>query len=427
MDSDRPFWSGAGDGLGRAAYFAFLASIFAAPFTLPGGRLLLAVCFVLMLAGLVRGRRLPGLPMVGWLALAFIVLACIVTVNGVNPELGCRKLRKLVWFIGIPVAALLVNDAGRLRSAMTALAAGTVVLSLDICISNPVRAVSAVHAGEFATFSAALINEGSMTDGQRLVVGLLATLGLLFSVNQAKALHAQQCGTSSRAGKCGAVLRAVERLPAPVLLTTALLIQTAAFIMNFKRGSWIVALLAVAVFVAVRVNWKSLVVLGLIALLSVAIPPVRARLSGLQDEFSPRHGGRMTMWCKVTPALIDRYPWGVGYRSLTNEMMREIAPEVERDRDHLHSNIAQVLVATGWLGLALYLAWMARAIMDGWSFARRADEYLFGQKTMATALLLMLLALLMNGLIEYNFGDAELVLLYGCIMGCCAAGCRRVS
>jgi hypothetical protein len=38
-----------------------------------------------------------------------------------------------------------------------------------------------------------------------------------------------------------------------------------------------------------------------------------------------------------------------------------------------------------------------------------------------------LLALLVNGVVEYNFGDAELVLLYAFIMGAAAAGIRRVS
>ena len=78
----------------------------------------------------------------------------------------------------------------------------------------------------------------------------------------------------------------------------------------------------------------------------------------------------------------------------------------------------------GWL---LYTAWMLRALWDGWGFFIRGDDDPEGERTWALTLTLMLLALLVNGVVEYNFGDAELVLLYAFIMGAAAAGIRRVS
>lgn len=388
------------------AFSLLLLAAFAAPFTFPVARLLLAVVLMVLVVRYIRLRRFPPVPAVAWIGLAFILLACIVTIHGANPDIGCRKLRKLAWFAGIPITAILVSDAVRLRNVLMALTAGSTVLALHILAMNPIDAMCSLKAGEFDTFGAALINEGSMTDGQRLTVGLLASLGLL-AVRRMK-LPGQ-----------------VERLSRAAILPVAIVIQAAAFVMNFKRGSWIAALVVIGVFVAIRIRWKAVLLLGLVALLSLLLPPVKERIVGLKTEFEPYHGGRITMWRKIAPELIRRYPWGLGYRSLTNGMMREIAPEVESDRDHLHSNIVQLLVATGWAGLALYMAWMARALWDGWRFFRCATGGNGGEKTMALALFMMLSALLLNGLVEYNFGDAELVLAYGFIMGSSAAGFRR--
>ena len=134
----------------------------------------------------------------------------------------------------------------------------------------------------------------------------------------------------------------------------------------------------------------------------------------------------MTMWFEITPALIREHPWGIGYRSLTNEMMRDIAPYVEADRDHLHSNIAQVLVATGGLGFVLYMLWMLAALHAGWTYFRAARDAVDPPDAIsALAVLCMLVGLLLNGVVEYNLGDGELVLAYGLLMGTCIAGQQR--
>ena len=186
---------------------------------------------------------------------------------------------------------------------------------------------------------------------------------------------------------------------------------------NFKRGSWISLLLVVAVFLALRVNWRTLLLLGAVVAALFFVPAVQQRVGTLRDEFDAKRGGRVLMWREIAPALIKAHPWGIGYRSLTNDMMREIAPGVEPDRDHLHSNVLQVLVATGWLGLLLYLAWMVRALWDGWGFFARSTERPEGERTWALSLALMLVALLVNGVVEYNFGDSELLVMYSSLLG----------
>lgn len=388
----------------KNSYYALVAAAFFAPFTLPGGRLCVALALILLLIeplANIRARKFPLFPPVAWLALAWIVLACIVTVNGVHPEIGVPRLEKLLWFIAIPVSSCLVCNVKRLRAMMHAFVAGGVVLSLDILIINTIHAVKAVRDGEFSSFSGAIINEGSMTDGGVLVVTILATLAVVMvqKFRQRKMIYS----------------------------VMALIIQACAMILNFKRGSWITVLVMVTIFVAIKVNWKSLLILFAAVVVAIMLPPVQSRLVSLKSEFNPDGGGRATMWVVIAPELVRQYPGGVGYRSLTNEMMHNIFWRVEKDRDHLHSNLVQILVATGWAGLALYLAWMIMAFWNGCRFIYLSKEHPEGEEIYALGLTLMLLALYINGLVEYNFGDAEIVLLYGLIMGILAAGVRRSS
>ena len=130
----------------------------------------------------------------------------------------------------------------------------------------------------------------------------------------------------------------------------------------------------------------------------------------------------MTMWLTITPQLIRAQPQGVGYGCLTNDRMRQIAPRVEPHRNHLHANWAQVLVETGWVGLALYLFWMARSLRDGTAWFRRSRDT--KDRVMAMMVVLLLTGLMLNGFVEYNFGDTEMMFIYAVMMGLAAVGGR---
>ena len=273
------------------------------------------------------------------------------------------------------------------------------VLSLDVMIMNTLRAFKTFRAGEFPSLTGAIIHEGSMTDGQILACTILVTLAVI-------------------------VVRKAAKSPL-IWAVLALVVQLSAMVLNFKRGSWITVLAMVAIFIAIKVNWKSLLILVAAVVVALMLPPVQTRLASLKSEFNPDGGGRATMWVVIAPELIKEYPGGIGYKSLTPEIMHDIFWRVEKDRDHLHSNLLQVLVATGWAGLVLYLAWMARAFWDGCRFIYLSKDHPDGENTYALGLTLMLLVLYLSGLVEYNFADAEIVLLYGLIMGMLAAGVRR--
>jgi len=139
------------------------------------------------------------------------------------------------------------------------------------------------------------------------------------------------------------------------------------------------------------------------------------------------NGGRMAMWFKIAPVLVREHPMGIGFRGVTPEIMKKICPAVEPNRNHLHSNIAEILVETGWLGLAVYILWMVKALADALKLSIVAARRSVGEEMLAMVLLMMAVALFVNGLVEYNFGDAELVLAYGLILGCISAFRRIIA
>jgi len=386
------------------AYRLLCASAFGVTFSLPVGRTFLVLSLVCLLIHLVKERQRPRFPAVAWFALLFSSLAATVTVFGVNPQIGIGKLDKLAWFVAIPVAATLVTSRARAAGLLGAFAAGTGFLSLEIMTWRVLVAARAAGAslsgGGEVSFFRALTDLGSMTDGQTLTLGVVVAVGLA-------------CSRSAEKRRSG-------------WLWGLLVLQCLALVTNLKRGSWACTLLVVGGFVAARMSRRALLLLFALAVLIFALPPVRGRFADLRQEFDVERGGRLTMWTRIAPALIREHPWGIGYRSLTPELMQSVAEKegvhVEPDRNHLHSNPVQVLVATGWLGLLIYAAWMLRSLYDGISSVRCEAARAPPDRALALVPLLMLVALLLNGLLEYNFADGELVLVYGMIMGTMARG-----
>jgi O-antigen ligase len=157
---------------------------------------------------------------------------------------------------------------------------------------------------------------------------------------------------------------------------------------------------------------------------------VQNRIADLRTEMTNAKGGRLVMWTRIAPELHREYPGGIGFRCLTEEMMQNTATHigviVEPNRNHLHNNFVQVTVAMGYAGLLLYLLWMAQGIFDGTCWYRREPRKSHS-RGVALCALLMLILLLLNGLVEYNLADSELVLLYGMLLGMLATNAKTQS
>lgn len=427
------------------AYAALLIAAFCAGFSLPLARVALLATLVLTLRDVAKGTRAWRFPVTGWAWGTYVLIALVTT--GVIaattsdplivPCKGLGKLDKLLWFLAIPLTPTLVDSRGRFLLIAKAFALGAGVGALDTLVVNtagawvqvtlpmPGDAVSGdgapaylqavtdavgvtgllrewtLHHWRARTFNDALAKLGGMAAAQRLMVGLVASLGL--------ALQARRAGERT----------SVRRWFALTLLLAG------GLVVALKRGPWLSALLVATPMLAAGLGRRRVVLALLVGVaLVLSLPAARSRLAELPTELTFDKGGRALMWKHIVPCLRRDHPWGVGFRGLTNDAMRRYTRRVELYQNHVHSNPLQILVELGWQGLVAYFVWMLLGLRDGVRLAARAraspEAWHDADALLRAIPLAMLAALILNGFVEYNFADGELVVLYGLAMGLAA-------
>jgi O-antigen ligase len=389
----------------QLAFGALLGTVAAIPVSISLGQGLAVLCLILWGLALVR-RDVPfAVPASGRLAAVFVLLAATLSVACGGWGGGWSRAGELLWLLLLPATATLVREPARAGSVLRAFAIGGGVLAVKNALETPWEAWrdlrANVHPG--FTYREYIQSLGSMTDGQMLMLTVVAGLALWLAARQA---GRRAWPWAALAGLAGLALG-----------------------LSLKRGSWVVAVALLAAFALLRRQWKAILALGVLVAAAALLPPVRARLSQAGGEFDVDGGGRLTMWFRAAPALVRENPLGMGYGCLTEERLQRAAPNVEKGRNHLHSNVTQVLVEEGWAGLALYAAWMAAALAAAARAVRHARAAGPAATLHAQAVLLMLFGLVLNGLVEYNLGDAELMVLLAVWMGLagaweCGAGGR---
>jgi O-antigen ligase len=170
-------------------------------------------------------------------------------------------------------------------------------------------------------------------------------------------------------------------------------------IANLKRGPWLGVGCAVVYFLSVKRPKLVIPALLLIIALATTIPVVRNRIMDGQRDFNIA-GGRATMW-QIGAELVLQYPMGIGYGN--SREMREFSFEIPAQHRHFHNNFLNILVETGWPGLLCFLAWIITIVSQ--------INQNYG---------IFALALLSNqiaGLVEYNFGDSEIIIVLFICLG----------
>ncbi len=416
----------------HASFLVYVGAAFVLMFAGVGpGRGLLIISLFLLATHLVQARRLPEIPTTGWWAFAYLIWITLALYWGPTDSVHIGQYYKNLVWLNIPIAAMLVTTVERRRAVFTALTLGAVVLSFRVfrSVMDTIWEARAEGFGADLTdwtsyvlfhtqlgdenIIARLVLHGGMQDGQRLAVGLFAVIA------------------------CGWLWS--HRIKVRGWQTAAFVLVLLAFIFSFKRGPWVVFGIVCALFAIAYLLPNSLLrrmrtrvgMAGLAGMIAVAGLAGWAwghqqgwfeRLSE-QVEDASAEGGRTTMWVEITPALAREYPFGMGFKALSNEMMRNVAPHVERNQTHVHSNALQSLIDGGWIGLLLFVAWMVSAFRDAIHYIRRSIPG-SADRVMSVAMLLMLMTLVGMGFVEYQLGSGQMVLLYGTVMGVVAAGAR---
>lgn len=197
----------------------------------------------------------------------------------------------------------------------------------------------------------------------------------------------------------------------PFVITTAIPLISCALLVNLKRGPWLG--LFVSSIVAMIVLAPRLVPLALagLTLLAVSVTPIRDRLEESYSHFTIT-GGRQVIW-EIGTELSLRYPLGIGFQN--SPVLRQYSSEIPPELRHFHNNFLNVLVEGGPLGLGAFFwlvaAMISRTFSSGKALRRAPDSIL------AFGCCLGIIAWQTAGLVEYNFGDTEVVLVFVVLTG----------
>lgn len=196
------------------------------------------------------------------------------------------------------------------------------------------------------------------------------------------------------------------------------IIATAAgLLLNFKRGAWLAFVLAVGAMTSATRRWRAvLFAVALVAAIAF-LPQTRNRIRMLNNEFSLKMGGRYALWTKVALPLMKEYPHGMGYAASRNEDFRRFERGIQDGLHHLHNNVLQVRLELGWVGLVAWIWWITATLVSAWRTHRRMTRAGDRDTWIAVGAFGALIGILANGVVEYNFGDSEILMLAYLVMG----------
>ena len=183
-------------------------------------------------------------------------------------------------------------------------------------------------------------------------------------------------------------------------------------VLTMTRSAWLGAVAGGLVLLTlIRWKWVLIGLAALVVLVLILPQPFRDRLeSGLDvTDTTTRIRGELLQtgarmigenpWFGVGPGLLSRS--SLGYRS--HEEFPDWAYQ------HLHNNLFQIGAELGLFALAVWLAlwlWVARDLIS--LYRRSSDEFC---RYLALNGVVVVVAFQVAGLFEYNFGDAEIVIL----------------
>ena len=189
----------------------------------------------------------------------------------------------------------------------------------------------------------------------------------------------------------------------------ALPLLSAALLLNLKRGPWVGTLAALFLLLCIRKPKLLIPIIPLSAVVLFGFEPIRERaFSSLEHFFTV--GGRGEIWT-LGGELLIRYPLGIGLENAG--IIKDFSHNIPANLNHFHSNVINVAVELGWLGLVAYLWWIGAIVRKGTYLQEKTSA----EGITTICLTCGVVAWQVAGLFEYNFGDSEVFLLALMVIG----------
>lgn len=387
-----------GGGTGAAIIALLMLFLVASTFSIALTQIAYFGALLVWAGSMVRRQRneIPATPLDRYL-LAFVIAEALSTAVALNtPQALLYMQRRIVL---LPILYVLAANAASPRRLRMLL--GTFLLSASLMALWNLRDLL-LHFGEYLRFERRLAGYHMvMTAGGVMMIALLMLIPFL--------LHP---GTPKRVRLWG-------------LLATAPLLLNLFF--SFTRSSWLGFIAGVLFIGAMGSRRVLLPLLGAAVLAGVfATPEIRDRITSIVDPTHPNNVTRVNMWKTGLRIFLDHPVLGIGDIGTEILWSRYSAPGWNPE-GHLHNNLLMWLVTLGVVGFGVLSALFVKIWLVVRGVYRRArDDWFAGSLALGT--LAVLVGFHVNGLFEWNFGDAEIIMLVWAMVGLTlAAGRMRGS
>ncbi len=200
--------------------------------------------------------------------------------------------------------------------------------------------------------------------------------------------------------------------PCPRWAWAAAAAITLSLLLAFTRGVWL-GCLAAAVYLLwqVKRRWVWAVPAALVLAYFISPAWVQARIRSLADTRTDSSNQARVMMAQTGLNMIRQHPlFGVGPNGVSHyfDEYRPAGDKPQAWYGHLHSNYLQIAAERGLPALVFFLWMLLAALRDqGRLAARIAPEYRYIPLGISAAIVAVLVA----GAFEYNFGDSEVAML----------------
>jgi len=185
---------------------------------------------------------------------------------------------------------------------------------------------------------------------------------------------------------------------------------------TFTRSSWLGFLAGTVYIGAVRTRRLFLpVFIVSLMVLFLATPEIRERIYSVIDPNHPANVARVHMWMTGVKIFIDHPIVGIGDVG-TETVWNQYAQPGWEPEGHLHNNIIMWVVTLGLVGLVVLVALFVRIWLVMSQIEKKLRDHWF-HGSLALGGLAVLVGFHVNGLFEWNFGDAEIISLVWAILG----------
>lgn len=185
---------------------------------------------------------------------------------------------------------------------------------------------------------------------------------------------------------------------------------------TFTRSSWLGFLAGAVVIGAVRARKIFLPLVAIVvAVVMIASPEMQDRMKSIFDPNHPNNVTRVQMWVTGARIFSDNPIVGVGDIG-TEKVWNHYADAGWEPWGHLHNNLLMWLVTLGAIGFAALAALFVKLWVEIRQIEkRRHDDWFIG--SIALGVLAVMAGFHVNGLFEWNFGDAEIIMLLWALVG----------